>query len=167
MASQKILPNLFQTAAQYRVYTRLLSLSLSSIGTIVLGPVAAKILGFFVNLITNDMCCFTLMLTVGLVMGAYLLAFRLSSSPKALDMWLAKSEGTVPLYSFLISCFVARSISTMSGVQGMWDPSKLLPTFGGSIRIALAVILLQAIIAMRYISPVSISKSASHTKYLI
>lgn len=91
-------------------------------------------------------------------MFAYLTAFRLSTSPKALDQWLEKSEGSVPFYSFLTSCVIARSVSTFLGIQGLWNPTKVLPTFGSSLRIAVAVFMLQGILTLRYISPVSISK---------
>jgi hypothetical protein len=168
MTSNNLPPTLFQAAALYRVYNRLALNSINLLSIIIIAPLAIRFVWFLIDLASNKMTFFTLLMTFVLSTSVYLMVFRWSTSKEALERWLDKYERRIPSYALASSLVLARIIGGITGMQDLLtvNPKSMLPSLQDSLYLALAVALLQAAIVLRYISPISISKLCPFDLYV-
>ena len=157
---------LFQAAAQNFVYLRLADAAIKTfLVALFIFPVM-NLARFSVNLLTKQHSLLALVLTAVFTLSAGFLARKLSTSEKALDRWLKESAARVPVYAFGISCLIARVFGNSPSPRDSWSDASVLRVCRDSFVLALTIALLQVVIILRYISPISISTSSCMTPSL-
>ncbi|GKY95382.1 hypothetical protein MPSEU_000499800 [Mayamaea pseudoterrestris] len=157
MSSTSWRPTLFQAAAQHHMYQRLVTIIGKTFLFVQLVPMAMKTAFFVINLLTHQRGFQTVGLTSFLSIVAVSLAIKLSSSDKALDEWLRESASRVPMYSFAFSCLVNRYFGT-SAAMDVWVFPSALQAIWSSLRLSFGVALLQVVVVLRFVSPISIMR---------